>query len=191
MESGRRRAYAKALMRAISPNPALCFASPARITSNEDIFIAQLRPPHHTTSQYYSTADSAISSRPRQTSNIILFGVFPNTSLFALPEIHKMSFLVSPMRRSAHTIVKRGFSTTQPSHLARMTLVGRLGTDPEVQQSSNGGSFVRYSVGTSYGSKDNRQTSWFRVAAFPPEGSAQMDYVMGLGKGYVRSFLLC
>lgn len=65
-----------------------------------------------------------------------------------------------------------------------MTLVGRLGTDPEVQQSANGGSFVKYSVGTSYGPKDNRQTSWFRVAAFPPEGSSQRDYVMGLGKGY-------
>jgi single-stranded DNA-binding protein len=67
-----------------------------------------------------------------------------------------------------------------------MTLVGRLGTDPEVQQSANGGSFVKYSVGTSYGPKDNRQTSWFRVAAFPPEGSAQREYVMGLGKGYVQ-----
>lgn len=120
----------------------------------------------------------------------MLFVVLPYTTLSALPEIHKMSFLVSPMRRSAPTIVKRTFSTTQPSQLARMTLVGRLGTDPEIQQSSNGGSFVKYSVGTSYGPKDNRQTSWFRVAAFPPEGSAQRDYVMGLGKGYVRNFLL-
>jgi len=67
-----------------------------------------------------------------------------------------------------------------------MTLVGRLGTDPEVQQSANGGSFVKYSVGTSYGPKDNRQTSWFRVAAFPPEGSAQREYVMGLAKGYAQ-----
>ena len=69
-----------------------------------------------------------------------------------------------------------------------MTLVGRLGTDPEIQQTSGGGSFVKYNIGTSYGPKDNRQTSWFRVAAFPAEGSAQRDYVMGLGKGYVDPF---
>jgi Single-strand binding protein family len=98
-----------------------------------------------------------------------------------------MSFVLSPVRRSAATISstlsKRTFSTTQPSQLARMTLVGRLGSDPEIQQSASGGSFIRYSVGTSYGPKDNKQTSWFRVAAFPPEGSAQRDYVMGLGKG--------
>jgi single-stranded DNA-binding protein len=68
-----------------------------------------------------------------------------------------------------------------------MTLVGRLGTDPEVQQSANGTSFVKYSVGTSYGPKENRQTSWFRVANFSAEGSPQRDYVMGLGKGYVSN----
>ena len=91
------------------------------------------------------------------------------------------------MRRSATTITKRTFSTSQPSQLARMTLVGRLGTDPEVQQSANGTSFVKYAVGTSYGPKENRQTSWFRVANFSAEGSPQRDYVMGLGKGYVSN----
>jgi len=87
------------------------------------------------------------------------------------------------MRRSATTITTRTFSTSRPSQLARMTLVGRLGTDPEVQQSANGTSFVKYAVGTSYGPKENRQTSWFRVANFSAEGSPQRDYVMGLGKG--------
>ena len=93
------------------------------------------------------------------------------------------------MRRSAvsapSAITKRTFTTTKPSQLARLTLVGRLGTDPELQQTSNGGSIVKYSVGTSYGPRDNRQTSWFRVAAFPAEGSAHKDYLMGLSKGYV------
>ena len=96
-----------------------------------------------------------------------------------------MSFLVRLRLRSPLGIapLRRSFSTTTPSQLARMTLVGRLGTDPELQTTANGTNIVKYVVGTSYGPKDNRQTSWFRVAAFPPEGSAQRDFVMGLGKG--------
>ena len=76
----------------------------------------------------------------------------------------------------------RAFSSTIPSQLARLTLVGRLGTDPEVSETAKG-SVIKYAVGTSYGPKDNRQTSWFRVASFAPEGSAQRDYLMGLQKG--------
>ena len=75
----------------------------------------------------------------------------------------------------------RAFSTTRPAHLARLTLVGRLGADPELQETSKG-HIVKYVVGTSYGPKEDRQTSWFRVASFAPEGPAR-DYVMGLSKG--------
>jgi single-stranded DNA-binding protein len=63
-----------------------------------------------------------------------------------------------------------------------MTLVGRLGADPELAETGKG-QLIKYVVGTSHGPKDNRQTSWFRVASFAPEGSAQRDYVMGLSKG--------
>jgi single-stranded DNA-binding protein len=62
-----------------------------------------------------------------------------------------------------------------------MTLVGRIGTDPEIQETAKG-SLVKYVVATSHGPRDNRQTSWFRIASFAPEGP-QRDYVMGLGKG--------
>lgn len=94
-----------------------------------------------------------------------------------------MSFLVSPLKRTPLTIPSyvRAFSSTRTSQLARMTLVGRLGTDPEISETSKG-SIIRYVVGTSSGPKDNRQTSWFRIASFAPEG-AQRDYVMGLSKG--------
>ena len=96
-----------------------------------------------------------------------------------------MSFLLSPVRRmtsAGPSITARTFSTTRPSHLARMTLVGRLGADPELAETGKG-QVIKYVVGTSYGPKDNRQTSWFRVASFAPEGTPQRDLVMGLRKG--------
>lgn len=95
-----------------------------------------------------------------------------------------MSFLSSSLRRSAvPALSHRAFSTTRPSQLARLTLVGRLGADPELVETGKG-QVVRYVVGTSHGPKDNRQTSWFRVASFAPEGPPR-DYVLGLSKGFV------
>lgn len=96
-----------------------------------------------------------------------------------------MSFLTSSARRAAATvpaIASRAFSTTPPSQLARLTLVGRLGTDPELSETGKG-QVIKYVVGTSHGPKDNRQTSWFRVASFAQEGTPQRDLVMGLSKG--------
>ena len=46
---------------------------------------------------------------------------------------------------------------------------------------------VRYALGTSHGPKENRQTSWWRVASFLPEGGAR-EVLMGLGKGWVWFF---
>lgn len=85
------------------------------------------------------------------------------------------------MGSTVRTLSSRAFSTTRPSQLARMTLVGRLGTDPEISETRSG-HVVKYVVGSSNGPKDNRQTSWYRVAAFPPEGP-QRDYLLGLSKG--------
>ena len=77
----------------------------------------------------------------------------------------------------------RSFSSTPSSQLARMTLVGRLGTDPEVLRTPNGRDIVKYAVAVGSGPPDNRHTSWFRISAFPLEGSVQRDKVMGLSKG--------
>ncbi|RMZ80527.1 hypothetical protein DV737_g2928, partial [Chaetothyriales sp. CBS 132003] len=99
-----------------------------------------------------------------------------------------MSFLLASSRRvAAPSPLARAFSTTRPSQLARLTLVGRLGTDPEINESSKGTQVIKYVIGTSYGPKDNRQTSWFRVASFAPEGP-QRDYVLGLQKGTLVYF---
>ena len=63
-----------------------------------------------------------------------------------------------------------------------MTIIGRLADSPEIVPTSTGQDVVRYALGTSHGPKDNRQTSWWRVALFAPEGGLR-DLVMGLGKG--------
>lgn len=61
-------------------------------------------------------------------------------------------------------------------------MVGRLGADPELKQSKGGNDYIQYVVGSGYGPKDARQTSWFRVASFAPEGPAR-DFTMSLTKG--------
>ena len=75
----------------------------------------------------------------------------------------------------------RPFSTTSPREIARITIVGNLGDAPELQTTSSGRELVRYVVASNSGPRDNRQTSWFRVAAFK-EGP-QRDYLLGLTKG--------
>ncbi|KAK0512878.1 hypothetical protein JMJ35_004895 [Cladonia borealis] len=79
-------------------------------------------------------------------------------------------------------LLTRPFSSTPPSHLARMTIVGRLADSPEIVATSSGQDVVRYALGTSHGPKDNRTTSWWKVACFAPEGGLR-DMVLGLGKG--------
>ena len=96
-----------------------------------------------------------------------------------------MSFLLSLRRTglaSTMMTATRTFSHTTPAQLARMTMVGRLGADPELKQSKGGSDYIQYVVGSGYGPKDARQTSWFRVASFAPEGAAR-DFTMSLTKG--------
>lgn len=83
---------------------------------------------------------------------------------------------------SAASAAARGFSSTAQRDVARMVLTGYLGAEPELHSTSSGREIIRYSVGSSHGPRDNRQTSWFRVASFLPEG-AQRDYILGLQKG--------
>lgn len=88
-----------------------------------------------------------------------------------------------PLARSALFSPARSFSTTPRANLARLTLVGRLGADPEAVTTSGGLPMIKYVVGTSYGPKDNRQTSWFRVVCFPQAGSPQENLMSSLEKG--------
>lgn len=83
----------------------------------------------------------------------------------------------------------RGFSSSASRSVARMIITGRLAAEPELQATSSGQDVIKYAVGTSFGSKENRQTSWFRVASFLPEGP-QRDFILGLPKGYVLNCLV-
>ncbi|CAI7676196.1 ssDNA-binding protein mitochondrial [Penicillium manginii] len=83
---------------------------------------------------------------------------------------------------SAPTMAGRTFSSSAARSVARMIITGRLGSEPELSATSTGQDIIRYSVGTSTGSRDKPHTSWFRVASFLPEG-AQRDFILGLPKG--------
>ncbi|CAF9904534.1 ssDNA-binding protein, mitochondrial [Imshaugia aleurites] len=95
-----------------------------------------------------------------------------------------MSFLTSlrPALRSPLLQTPRPFTTSPASRLARMTIVGRLADVPEMVATSSGVDVVRYALATSHGPRENRQTSWWKVACFMPEG-AKRDALVGLGKG--------
>ncbi|KAK6353534.1 ssDNA-binding protein, mitochondrial [Orbilia brochopaga] len=61
----------------------------------------------------------------------------------------------------------RLFSTSTPrGDLARVTLIGRVGTEPEMSQSSNGTQMMKYTLATSSGVGEARQTQWHRILAF-------------------------
>jgi hypothetical protein len=83
---------------------------------------------------------------------------------------------------SGAALSTRSFSTSSPRSIARMIITGRLAAEPELHATSTGQDVIKYAVGTSYGKGDNRQTSWFRVSSFQPEGS-QRDFILGLPKG--------
>ncbi|CAG8055525.1 unnamed protein product [Penicillium olsonii] len=103
-------------------------------------------------------------------------------STIPYPTMSFLSSLRPGMRLANASQTARAFSTSPAHSVARLTLTGRLGAEPELQTTPNGTEVVKYSVGTNYGPRDNRQTSWFRISNFVPEG-AQRDYILGLQKG--------
>lgn len=86
---------------------------------------------------------------------------------------------------SAFSAQARSFSSTgaAAAALARINLVGNLGSAPELVNTSTGRELVRYTVGVTSGPRHDRRTSWFRVASFVPEGATR-DYLLGVPKGY-------
>ncbi|KAF3186083.1 ssDNA-binding protein, mitochondrial [Orbilia oligospora] len=61
----------------------------------------------------------------------------------------------------------RQFSTT-PSRLdfSRVQIIGRIGTEPEISQASNGSSVTKYAVASTIGYGDKQSTQWHKVIAF-------------------------
>ena len=90
-------------------------------------------------------------------------------------------------RRTSATTARAFFSTSARRDIAKMTIVGNLAATPELKATSTGRELVEYAVASNSGPRDNRVTSWFRVASFVPEGP-QRDYMTSLPKGCVFSF---
>lgn len=87
------------------------------------------------------------------------------------------------LRRTPLTSSFRTFSTsTSRASFAKISIIGHLAATPEVQATSTGHELVKYAVATNSGPKDNRQTSWWNIASFAPEGRYR-DVLTSLQKG--------
>ncbi|CAK5276058.1 unnamed protein product [Mycena citricolor] len=83
----------------------------------------------------------------------------------------------------------RAFSTTLPQHdLAKLTLIGTLGRDPELKTTKNDKEFVSYTVATgSRGANDEWTTTWHRVFSFSPGSNKYLQTLKGGSKVYVEA----
>ncbi|KAG6115498.1 hypothetical protein E4U14_000834 [Claviceps sp. LM454 group G7] len=75
----------------------------------------------------------------------------------------------------------RSFSTSTPRSIARISIIGNLADTPEVVTTSTGKEMIKYAVASNHGTKDNRQTSWFKITNFV-EGPRR-DHMLSLSKG--------
>ncbi|PGH18278.1 hypothetical protein AJ79_00617 [Helicocarpus griseus UAMH5409] len=93
-----------------------------------------------------------------------------------------LTTLTPLFRAPATSLPARNFSTTRANALARMSLIGNLGSQPELRATSSGRELVTYSLASNSGPRDNEQTSWWRITSFVPEGPSR-DHLLNLPKG--------
>jgi len=80
------------------------------------------------------------------------------------------------------SVAKRAFSTSpQRSDFARLSVLGRLTSEPELINTSTGKELIRYTVASNFGPADNRTASFFRVASFAQD--SHRDFILGIPKG--------
>ncbi|KAI0526542.1 nucleic acid-binding protein [Xylaria bambusicola] len=94
-----------------------------------------------------------------------------------------MSFLARRLATNATPrLTTRAFSASARRDIAKITLVGNLAATPEIKATSTGKEIIEYAVASNDGPRENRHTSWFRVATFAEEGPRR-DYLTSLPKG--------
>ncbi|KAL7626634.1 ssDNA-binding protein, mitochondrial [Parahypoxylon ruwenzoriense] len=103
------------------------------------------------------------------------------SSLFARRALTSAPRLLSASS-SISSSVTRAFSASARRDIAKITIVGNLAAAPEVRATSGGREFVEYAVASNSGPREDRKTSWFRVAAFVEEGPRR-DFLTNLPKG--------
>lgn len=108
-------------------------------------------------------------------------------STFRRPLLRAPYLLTSPLRTLF--AVHRTFSTASPlqSSVAKIQLIGRLAAEAELAATSDGTDMIRYSLATNSGTRENRKTSWWKIASFAGEGKGR-DLLLSLGKGLVFFF---
>lgn len=75
----------------------------------------------------------------------------------------------------------RSFSTTPARNLAKISIIGTIGSDLEKRATSAGNPFIRYSVAVNKTVKGEKLTSWFNVACFTPSTIDFMTTYLGKG----------
>ncbi|KAG1715970.1 hypothetical protein ID866_1194 [Astraeus odoratus] len=99
--------------------------------------------------------------------------------------------MFSAARQAIFSAQRRAFSTSgsRAYDLAKLTLVGRLGRDPEVRTTKSDREYVAYTVATANypppppnpdGTRQEAGTSWHHIVSFNP---AQNAYLKTLSKG--------
>lgn len=84
------------------------------------------------------------------------------------------------------TAAARTFSSTAARPFARVTILGNVGTQPELRKTTNGREFVHYVVASSQGSSD--RTSWFHINGYLDD-SPRRNHLLSLTKGCVDSLV--
>ena len=61
--------------------------------------------------------------------------------------------------------------------LSRITIIGRLGKDPEIKQTKSGSNMCSMSVAVDSGFGNNKTTTWYRVSAFGKNAESSAKYL--------------
>lgn len=61
--------------------------------------------------------------------------------------------------------------------LSRITIIGRLGKDPEIKQTKSGSDMCSMSVAVDSGFGNNKTTTWYRVSAFGKNAESSAKYL--------------
>ncbi|KAG7817628.1 hypothetical protein KL942_003143 [Ogataea angusta] len=75
----------------------------------------------------------------------------------------------------------RTFSSTARAQLAKINLIGTIGSDVTKATTSTGKEYVRYSLAVDSRSKNNDSTSWFNIACFNENQANFMSERLGKG----------
>lgn len=81
----------------------------------------------------------------------------------------------------------RAFHTTRKASLAKMSLIGTIGSDVARATTASGKEYVKYSLAVNQKQKGQDTVSWFNIACFAPAQVAFMAEKLGKGaKVYVE-----